>query len=482
MIEYAGLVGEPGGGARITGTKPPPRLDRVKSFLMAAVEAQCDSKVKMTESEVHVQLDRAARVCYGGPGVARPKACLGEHILGLRVFTIERQSLKSGISGLTHEWSEILDRAVIPLHNQRTGEPQVGVREIGIERERLFEQTVGCDAIGAGALVHMPEAALAIIPGAHVLRPLCDYALAFGARQRRLDRGDDTRGDVVLHREDVSQIPVVTLGPEMDPGSCIDKLAADAHPLPGPAHAAFEDIADTKLATDFLWVGGFSFVGECGIASNDEKPAPFRQRRDDVLSNAVDEIFLLGIPTDIVKRKDGDRGPVGQRPWRRVRRDRWSVGPLYEKSAIGAHRPGDVLDLLFAHVLERDGELVAHLIAYHPADADSARFSQGLKARRNVDTVAEDVVLVDHNVAEIDTDAEIDAPLGFHAGIARGHLALHLDRAANRIDHARKLAEQTVARCVDDAAAVLLDLGVDNLTPQRLQRGERAFLVRRHQA
>ena len=157
MIKHPRFVGEPGGGPRITGTKAPPRLDRVKSFLVAAVEAQCDSKVKMTESEVRVQFDRAARVCYGGPGVVRPKACLGEHILGLRVFAIERDSLKSGFPGLTHEWSEVLDRAVIPLHNQRTGEPQVGVGEIGIERKRLFEQAVGCDAIGPGSLVNMPE-------------------------------------------------------------------------------------------------------------------------------------------------------------------------------------------------------------------------------------------------------------------------------------------------------------------------------------
>src|SRR6516165_2236931 len=206
----------------------------------------------MTESEVAVQLGRAARMRYGGLGVARPKACLGENIVGLWVFTIERQSLKSGIPGLTHERGKVLDRAIVPLHDQCTGKPQMGVREIGIERKRLFEQTKGCDAIGAGALVHMPEAALAIIPGAHVLRPLCDYALAFGAGERRLDRGDHTRGDVVLHREDVSQIPVVTLGPEMGPGGCIDKLAADAHPLPRPAHAAFENIADAKLAADLL--------------------------------------------------------------------------------------------------------------------------------------------------------------------------------------------------------------------------------------
>src|SRR6516225_4207463 len=264
----------------------------------------------------------------------------------------------------------------------------------------------------------------------------------------------------------------------MGAGGRIDKLAADAHPLPGPAHAALEDIADTKLAADLLWVDGFSFVGECGIASNDEKPAPFRQRSDDVLGNAVDEIFLLGIATDVVKREDCDRGPVGQDPRRgRLRRDRRPVGPLCENSAISTHRPGDVLDLLLPHVLEGDCELVAHLISYNSADADAARFSQGLETRRDVDTVAKDVVLVDHDVAEIDADAEIDAPISLHASVARGDLALNLDRATNRINHARKLAEQTVARSIDDPAAVLLDLGVGNLSPQCLQPSERAFLV-----
>jgi len=100
--------------------------------------------------------------------------------------------------------------------------------------------------------VHVPEAALAIIPGAHVLRALRDYALAFGAGQRWLDRGGDTRGDIVLHRENVCQISVVTLSPEMGTGGCIDQLAGDAHALPDPAHATLEDIADTKVSADLL--------------------------------------------------------------------------------------------------------------------------------------------------------------------------------------------------------------------------------------
>ena len=109
MIKHPGFVGEPGRGPGIAGTKAPSCLDRFESFLVAAVEAQCDSKVEMTESKIPVELNRVARVRYGGPDVARPKACLGEDILALRIFTIEHYSPKSGFPGLTHERGEVLD-------------------------------------------------------------------------------------------------------------------------------------------------------------------------------------------------------------------------------------------------------------------------------------------------------------------------------------------------------------------------------------
>ena len=80
-------------------------------------------------------------------------------------------------------------RLVLWYQDQRAGYPEVGVRKVGIEREGLFEQPAGFDAVGRGALVHVPEAALAIIPGSHVLRSLADDALAFRAEQRWLDRG-----------------------------------------------------------------------------------------------------------------------------------------------------------------------------------------------------------------------------------------------------------------------------------------------------
>ena len=50
-------------------------------------------------------------------------------------------------------------------------------------------------------------------------------------------------------------------------------------------------------------------------------------------------------------------------------------------------------------------------------------------------------------------------------GIALGHPALHLGGAAQRVDDAGELDQQAVAGGLDDAAAVLGDLRVDQLAP-----------------
>ena len=66
-------------------------------------------------------------------------------------------------------------------------------------------------------------------------------------------------------------------------------------------------------------------------------------------------------------------------------------------------------------------------------------------------------------------------------GIAVDHRPLDLDRAADRIDDARKFHQHAVAGGLDDAAAMLPDLRIDELAAMRPQALERALLVRSHQ-
>src|SRR5262249_55288749 len=137
----------------------------------------------------------------------------------------------------------------------------------------------------------------------------------------------------------------------------------------------------------------------------------------------------------------------------------------------------DVLDLLLASVLERKTQLVANLIADHAADADPAGRRQRLQAGSDIDAVAVDVPPILDDVAEIDPDAELDPPIRRYTGVAQRHLALHFDGAANRVDDAGELDQQPVTHGSDDAAAVFLDLRIDERAPQLLQPFERSLLV-----
>jgi hypothetical protein len=101
----------------------------------------------------------------------------------------------------------------------------------------------------------------------------------------RLDRGDHILGDFILDREDVAQLAVVPLGPDVLTGHCIDELPGDANPSTRGPDAAFEDVTDGQLDTDLPNVDGSPLVGEGRVARDDEEPA----RRDSavVISSVI---------------------------------------------------------------------------------------------------------------------------------------------------------------------------------------------------
>ena len=57
------------------------------------------------------------------------------------------------------------------------------------------------------------------------------------------------------------------------------------------------------------------------------------------------------------------------------------------------------------------------------------------------------------------------------------HSLLHLDRVAHGIDHAAKLGQHPVPHELDDAPAMLGDLGIDDVLADRFEGREGAFLV-----
>ena len=104
-----------------------------------------------------------------------------------------------------------------------------------------------------------------------------------------------------------------------------------------------------------------------------------------------------------MERRGGESGPGLRQPV--------SPGqPIWDHS-IGPDRAVDVLEVLLAQIGELDADLASDLVVGRRGDADATGFCDALKPRRNIDAVSKDVMRLDDYVANIDADAEGNAPV-----------------------------------------------------------------------
>ena len=123
----------------------------------------------------------------------------------------------------------------------------------------------------------------------------------------------DPSGDLVLDGKGVFEFAIVALGPAMGAGRGVDKLGSDADAVAGAANAALQHVARAKLAPDLPHVDGLALVPEARVAGDDEQLGEPRQLCDDVLGDAVAEVFLIRVAAHAGEGENGDRRPFSRR-------------------------------------------------------------------------------------------------------------------------------------------------------------------------
>src|ERR671934_43463 len=115
------------------------------------------------------------------------------------------------------------------------------------------------------------------------------------------------------------------------------------------------------------------------------------------------------------------------------------------------------------------------------SDADPTWLRQSLQTRSDIDAVAVNILVVDDDVTDVETDAKLDTPFRRDLDVALGDLPLDVDRAAYRIDDAGKLDQDAIARGLDDAPAMLRDFWIDDRASVAFEGRQRAFFIQTHQ-
>jgi len=135
---------------------------------------------------------------------------------------------------------------------------------------------------------------------------------------------------------------------------------------------------------------------------------------------------------------------------------------------IDAHWASDVLEVLLPEINKAFPDPITYLAVGVVGKTDTPRISNPFEARCNIDAVAHHVTIAfrDH-IAEMNADAELDATLGRKPRIALDHAVLHLNGAADGIDHASELDENPISRAVDDTSVMQGDGGIDQIAAER---------------
>src|SRR2546430_16030779 len=136
--------------------------------------------------------------------------------------------------------------------------------------------------------------------------------------------------------------------------------------------------------------------------------------------------------------------------------------------AENAYRPLDVLQGLLAHIFESKIEPVANMVADWSRDRYPARRSDALQARRNVDTIAKNILSLHNDVAHVNADAKFDALILRCTGISFSDATLQLGGARHRVHDTGKLHQHSVAGQFDDSSLMLADFGINEISPQRV--------------
>ena len=131
--------------------------------------------------------------------------------------------------------------------------------------------------------------------------------------------------------------------------------------------------------------------------------------------------------------------------------------------------------------MKRQGQLRPDLIPHRTRDANPARLRKSFQPGRDIDGIAEEIVALHDDVADVDADPKPHLLTDRSIRILLGYGVLHRDGTLHGIDGAGEIGDEAIASRVEDPTAMRGDQAIDD-DPVSGEGAERADLIEPHQA
>src|SRR6266513_4309921 len=179
--------------------------------------------------------------------------------------------------------------------------------EMRIEFDGLLEHLSGkFYALACPLLEEFPRTKIKLVC-LHVLRRRFKETALLALGEREPQRVNHTAGNFILDREDVFDLSVEPLRPQLVTIPRIDELHSGADTVAGLADAALKKRLHTESSPNLARIDGCSTKCEAGCSGRDVEYADFGKRIQNLLCNTVAEIFLIAFGAEIRKRQHAKR-------------------------------------------------------------------------------------------------------------------------------------------------------------------------------
>ena len=122
-----------------------------------------------------------------------------------------------------------------------------------------------------------------------------------------MERIGDRFGDLALDTEDIGELAVVSLGPKMGIGRCIDQLHCHAHLIGRSLNTTLENIQDTELFRDVTQVIRRALVFLRRSARDHFQIRHLGQARQNFILDSLGEVGVIRVTAQVVERQNRDR-------------------------------------------------------------------------------------------------------------------------------------------------------------------------------